>query len=95
MEDMERGALERLIAIAKRDSCQSRHVAEFLLAWWNARSCGGFDLTNLWAVDSEICDDMLIVFSMIAAHRMYPNTLGYADDFKAILRAWRPELLEE
>lgn len=43
----EREALERLIAHAKRDTGQSRRVADFLLSWWNCGRCGGFDLTNL------------------------------------------------
>jgi hypothetical protein len=35
-------ALERLLAHARRDSGQSRVVADFLLAWWNTGSCGAF-----------------------------------------------------
>jgi hypothetical protein len=47
----QRAALERLIRIANRDTGQSRRVASFLLAWWNAEECGGFDLTDLWGID--------------------------------------------
>lgn len=36
----EKSALERLITIAQRDTGQSRRVADFLLAWWNAGQCG-------------------------------------------------------
>lgn len=85
-------ALERLIEIAKRDTGQSRRVADFLLAWWNAGSCGSFDLTNLWGVDSVIANDMVTVFGLIAKANKYPDSLGYGADFKAIVRAWRPEL---
>lgn len=85
-------ALERLIDIAKRDTGQSRRVAEFLLAWWNAGACGSFDLTNLWAVDPAISDDMVTVFAVIAKVNRYPDSMGYEADFKAIVRAWRPEL---
>ncbi len=85
-------ALERLIEIAKRDTGQSRRVADFLLAWWNAGTCGRFELTDLWAVDSAISDDMVAVVGMIAKTNKYPDNLGYAADFKAIVRAWRPEL---
>lgn len=88
----ETSALERLIDIAKRDTGQSRYVADFLLAWWNAGTCGGFDLTNLWAVDTAISDDMATVFAMIAKTSKYPDSLGYETDFRAIVRAWRPEL---
>ena len=87
-------ALERLIDIAKRDTGQSKRVAEFLLAWWNASSCGSFDLTNLWGVDTEIMLDMTTVFGFIGRVRSYPDSLGYESDFKEIVRAWRPKSSE-
>lgn len=80
-------ALERLIAIARTDTGQARRVADFLLAWWNAGSCGGFDLTNLWAVDRAIADDMATVVRIVARLHSYPDTLGYKADFEAIVRA--------
>ena len=36
MSNAPQAALERLIGIAQDDSGQSRAVADFLLAWWNA-----------------------------------------------------------
>jgi len=87
-------ALCRLVDIAKGDTGQSRRVADFLLAWWNAGSCGSFDLTNLWAVDSEIADDMMTVFRLVADRREYPTAYGLGDDFEQIVAAWRPELLK-
>jgi hypothetical protein len=36
--------LEELLAVAQRDTGQSRKVANFLLAWWYAAENGGFDL---------------------------------------------------
>lgn len=92
MHEDEHAALSRLIAHAKRDSGQSRHVADFLLAWWNADQCGGFDLTALWAVDEGIAQDMRTVFGLIAKVSKYPDTLGFAFDFTDIVRAWRPAL---
>ena len=62
----QKAALERLIAIAQSDTGQARRVAGFLVAWWNAGECGGFDLTTLWFVDRSIADDMVIVFSYVA-----------------------------
>ena len=64
-------ALERLIDIARGDTGQSRKVANFLLAWWNAEECGGFDLTEVWGVDRSIAADMLSVFALLAACRQY------------------------
>ena len=90
--DRERDALVRLLKIGRSDTGQSRRVADFLLAWWNAASCGGFDLTNLWAVDVEIAADIQTVIGLIARSRSYPDALGFKAEFKELLRAWRPEL---
>src|SRR6185437_11428334 len=88
-------ALRRLIRIAKSDTGQSRRVAAFLLAWWNCASCGGFDLTDLWAVDTAIAVDMVTVFGLVARVHQYPDKVdpAFKADFAAIIRRWRPELL--
>ena len=85
-----RAALARLIDIAQGDSGQSRIVADFLLAWWNAEECGGFALTDVWGVDTSIAVDMLRVFALLASCHQYPDTIGYGQHFEAIVRAWRP-----
>lgn len=92
--DEERAALERLLVIAKSDTGQSRRVADFLLSWWNAGSCGGLDMTTLWAVDTAIAKDMVAVFGLIARVHSYPDSgpFDYEADFRAVVQAWRPEL---
>jgi hypothetical protein len=60
-------------------------VADFLLAWWNAASCGGFDITTAWGVDSGIVEDMVIVFRFAAHASTYPDTLGYEGAFRDIV----------
>lgn len=89
-------ALERLLKIAQGDTGQSRKVADFLLSWWNAGSCGGFDMTTLWGVDKAIADDMTAVFGLVARTCSYPDNppFAYGEDFRAIVAAWRPELLD-
>src|SRR3546814_4263907 len=47
-------ALDRLIAIARSDTGQSRRVANFLLAWWNSEDCGHFPIADLFGVDATI-----------------------------------------
>lgn len=89
----ERQALERLVGHAQRDSGQSRRVADFLLAWWNAGHCGGFDFTSMWGCDDDIVNDMIVVFGYIGRNKGYPDKLGYDAEFDAIVRAWRPELV--
>jgi len=88
-------ALQRLIEIAKSDTGQARHTADFLLAWWNAGECGSFDLTTLWSLDAAIVEDMQNVFGFIARVHKYPDQLDPAlrKEFRAIIAQWRPELL--
>lgn len=94
--DKEWEALIRLIEIGCSDTGQSRKVANFLLAWWNAETCGGFDLTDMWAVDNTIRDDMIAVMKFISnRHGSYPDKIGLKEHFHDILRQWRPDLLEE
>ena len=92
MTARQRVALERLIKIAQADTGQSRWTAEFLLSWWNAENCGGFDLTTLWGVDTEIAADMVTVFGLVAICHRYPDDLGYGEEFRRIVHAWRPAL---
>jgi hypothetical protein len=92
MTTEQKESLERLIAIAQSDTGQARRVADFLLAWWNAGECGGFDLTNLWGLDRSIADDMVIVFGYVAHANAYPDALGFNLQFQSIVRGWRPEL---
>ena len=65
---------------------------DFLLAWWNSGSCGAFDLTSLWSLDTAIVADMTVVFGLIGRVHRYPDSMGYEAEFKAVVRAWRPEL---
>jgi hypothetical protein len=88
----QKASLERLIKIAQADTGQSRMVAEFLLSWWNAANCGGFDLTTLWGVDTTIAADMVTVFALVASCHHYPDDLGYGEEFRRIVRTWRPAL---
>ena len=97
----EQASLERLLQIAKSDTGQSKKVANFLLAWWNATNCGGFDLTDLWGLDDEIATDMLVIFGFLMRRNMYPDALetetgllSYKDDLQAIIAMWRPALME-
>lgn len=85
--------IRRLLQVAASDTGQSRRVADFLLAWWNAGSCGGFDLAELWTVDEAITVDMLATVAFIAARRGYPNAFGLGPDFERLLVQWRPQLV--
>src|SRR4051812_776913 len=87
-----RAALERLLVIAQTDTGQSRCVAGFLLAWWNARACGGFAPPALWSLAPPIRDDVLAVLHLIAYHREQPAAYGHGVLFEALVKRWRPGL---
>lgn len=82
-------ALERLLEVAKNDTGQSRRVADFLLAWWNAPECGAWDPTDLWSLDTDLGEAIVIVLGYMLRARLYPDKLGFEDEFKALVRQWR------
>lgn len=82
-------ALARLVKIALSNTGQSRRVANFLLAWWNATDNGGFDLVDLWNVDLEIAQDMLRIFALIANRRYYADHYGFDAEFRQMVTQWR------
>ena len=82
-------AIHRLLKIAQGDTGQSRFVANFLLAWWNASRHGGFDLTDLWNVDQAIAEDMIKVFRHAATFRHYPDHYGLGEHFEQLVSYWR------
>lgn len=92
LSEEEGAALRRLTEHAKRETGQSRRVADFLLAWWNPGQCGGFDFTTMWGCDDAIVEDMITVFAFVGRNKCYPDTLGFEADFAAIISEWRPEL---
>lgn len=93
MDDTTRAAFERLLRIAHSDTGQSGRVADFILAWWNAGRLGGFDLTDLFAVDRAIADDMSMVFSWLARQpeARYPDE--YRAGIEKVISLWRPDVL--
>jgi len=90
-----RAAFERLLAVARTDTGQARRVANFLLAWWNAESLGGFDLTELFAVDEAIALDMAAVFSWLATQESAVYPTEYRSELEVLIREWRPEVWEQ
>ncbi|WP_376866206.1 DUF7673 family protein [Brevundimonas staleyi] len=87
-------ALERLLEIARGDTGQCRYVANFLLAWWNAGTLGGFDLTEAWGVDDAIGEDMITVFSFVVRNNEYPSAYTFQTEFEDLVRLWRPEVVK-
>lgn len=82
-------SFELLMSAARNDTGQSRRVADFLLAWWNAVECGAWDPTSLWSLDVELGDAIVTLLGYINRSRCYPDTLGYGPEFKELVRMWR------
>ena len=92
MDETTRAAFERLLDIARSDTGQSRRVADFILAWWNAADLGGFDIADLFAVDMAIGQDMARVFSWIAGRTTAEYPEAYKSEIEDIIRRWRPDV---
>ena len=89
---MDIGPIRRLIAVANRDTGQSRLVANFLLAWHNAHENGGWDPVEMWGLDSELADDMIAALRIVRHARCYPDTLGLKPEMQTIWARWRKPL---
>ena len=82
----DRDALERLLDVAGRDTGQSRRVADFLLSWWNAATCGGWNPVDLWGLDPALRLDILrLVVYLARPGACYPDTLGYKPAFERLV----------
>lgn len=92
MDETTRAAFERLLDLARSDTGQARRVANFILAWWNTESLGGFDIADLFALDAAIANDTATVFDWVARrpNAVYPEE--YRGEIEALIEAWRPEV---
>ncbi len=90
----EYAALTRLLRLAGNDTPAARCAAEFLLAWWDAPACGGFDFTGLWQLTAPQQRDLLQVTAYLARAGHGPQQLGLHEEMEGLLRQWRPHLLE-
>jgi hypothetical protein len=86
-------AIERLVDLAGSDTGQSRRAANFLLAWWNGDDWGHFPITDLFAVDRAVADDMVTIFTFLGqqAGAVYPDAFGYRAAMSDLVTRWRPE----
>jgi len=82
-------ALGRLCAVALQTTGQGRKTADFLLAWHNAAENGAWDPVDLWSVDEEIAQDMLLVLRLAFQTHRFPDQLGFEPEMQRIWHAWR------
>jgi hypothetical protein len=78
--------VEFLLDVAERDTGQSGRMRNFLLAWWNAEECGGFDLTDLWNLDMEIVEAIQRILFVLPNYHSYPDRPGYGERFERLAR---------
>ncbi|WP_336966872.1 DUF7673 family protein [Sphingobium aquiterrae] len=84
-------ALDRLIAIARSDTGQSRQVANFLLAWWNGEDCGHFPIADLFGVDATIATHITTIVGFLGQHEgaIYPDAFGCKAEMIELVGRWR------
>lgn len=91
-----KGAVDRLLEVASRDTGQSRRCADFLLSWWNAEKCGGWDPVDLWGLDLSLRRDVLQVVAYLASDdAYYPDNVGLGLQFDRLVRERRPHLFDK
>lgn len=96
LPDPVKEAVDRLLEVASRDTGQSRKCADFLLSWWNAKECGGWNPVDLWGLDLSLRRDVLQVVAYLAsANAYYPDNLGYGPQFGRLVRERRPHLFDK
>jgi len=96
MNEEQQHALEALISVAKSDTGQSSVIASFLLSWWNAPFYGGFGMNQLWALDTTLKNNVLMMIDYIANNQDYPDCirqqngseLNYSNDLRLIAKKW-------
>lgn len=91
MDEETKIAVHRLLVLAMDDTGGSQAAANFLMAWWNAKELGGFDLTELWLLDDLAARDARLVFAHVAAHQEYPTEVIDRAEIEALIHRWRPE----
>lgn len=92
MDQQTRMAFERLLDIARSDTGQARRVADFILAWWNPYSLGRFDITDVFAVDRSIAQDMATVFAYMASLNNAEHPVEYRAEIERLIAFWRPDV---
>ncbi len=79
-------ALQRLFAVANRDSGQCRYIALFLLGLYNGQRFP-FDLTDLRAIDGDLLEDCMTVLRMDAQVTRQEVHKYFDDDMR--FEAWQ------
>jgi hypothetical protein len=86
-------ALARLFDLAEGYGGGAARARSFLCAWFNGSELGGFDLADLWSLDVEHREAMIVVFAWIARapQGTYADAIeGFGERMRALAeRRWR------
>lgn len=85
-------ALARLFEVAFRHSGQSRVVAQFLLAWWNGSTFGGFVISDLFRLDADLAADAATVFTHLSRRSTaaYVDAYGFGKEMRQLAERYLP-----
>lgn len=87
-------SFRRLLKAPKSNKGQPKRPANFVLAWWSADSCGGFDIVDVFNVDESIAADMATFFGYVASRTITEYPEEYRAEIEDIVRQWRPMVWE-
>ena len=89
-------ALDRLIAVARSDTGQSRRVATFLLAWWSGEEHGHFPISDMFGLDRAIAADIAAIIGFLGQQpcAVYADEFGRRKEIRDLIRLWRPARTE-
>ena len=85
----EQQAIDLLLETATSHRPDARQAANFLLAWWHAHSCGGFDLQDLRQLGPRSGEQIVEILDLIWDVECGPEHLGRSQDFKDLIAKWR------
>jgi len=87
--------IRRLLAVAHGDTGQSRTVAGFLLAWWNARELRRLRPDRpLGGAAQGSARDRVATAAFAALHRSSSRSCELGPQFEQLVTRWRPALAE-
>lgn len=92
MDDATRAAFERLLEVTTSDTGQSRRVANFIFAWWNATASADSTspTSSRWIVTSPATWRS----SSPASQKLRARNIlkAYRAEIENLIRLWRPEV---
>ncbi|WP_277964361.1 DUF7673 family protein [Pseudomonas sp. RIT-To-2] len=81
-------AIKHLVLSATTGTSDAEAVADFLLAWYDAPTYGGFNITDLWHMDNHTRQAASTLFNWLSENQATPADLDLDLIFEAISTRW-------